>query len=135
MSAQNTHTLTPEDVIAAALRRWPHLSANGFTDDRPRPLRPEEVATAVAFLQQCDPIRTPLISSYGLKHSAERWGEALGLSNYVSNGALIAAAHALGFPMGRPEGLNVRIGVSRRSLHKLEGHEPRKPGRGWDFGG
>lgn len=36
------------------------------------------------------------LSSYGWKHKAERWGKAAGLSPYVSNGAMIMAAHLCG---------------------------------------
>jgi hypothetical protein len=43
-------------------------------------------------------------SSYGLKHDVERWTRASDCNQYVSNGALIAAALALGLRASRETG-------------------------------
>lgn len=83
-----------------------------------------QIATAAAFLQLLTPTRTATFrspSSYGLKHDAERWGRVNGMEPYVSNGALIAAAVALGLPVrhfGRGS-FNVTVGVSVRDLRRV----------------
>jgi hypothetical protein len=79
----------------------------------------ERLATAAAFLRLLRPTkgagpRSP--SSYWLKHLAERWGEANGLSPYVNNGELILAAVALGLRVHWGGGLNVGIGVRLEDL-------------------
>jgi hypothetical protein len=54
------------------------------------------------------------VSSYGLKHAAEHYFRDCGLNdNYVSNGALIAAAIHLGFNY-RADGLNAYFNMGRR---------------------
>jgi hypothetical protein len=83
-----------------------------------------EVATAAAFLRLLTPTssatdRSP--NSYTLKHDAERWGRANGMRPYVTNGALIAAAVALGYPIrhfgnGSP---NVAVGVGLRAWRRI----------------
>jgi hypothetical protein len=75
--------------------------------DNDKIIRPDEVATCIAFLRQCQPTTKPKLSSYRLKHAAERWG-----NRYVTNGALIAAASYLNLKIVRvPNGPNVRIAV------------------------
>src|SRR5262249_43487705 len=79
------------------------------------------VATAIAFLRQCRPIKTPSLCSYGLKHAAESWGERNGLEGYVANGELIAAAVYLGLTL-KPfeyDCPNVKIGISRKDVRRL----------------
>jgi hypothetical protein len=67
----------------------------------------EEVATAVAYLERLQRSlkRSRTCGSYSLKHRAEEWGEANGMSNYVSNGALLVAAVFLGFKVVQGTGL------------------------------
>lgn len=101
------------DALRRTLSEHPGLCANGWgTDpadfDRSRahmtsPHGVEEFERALAFVEACwRPTRaiTRHASSYGLKHSAERWHRARlgdGADCYVSNGALIAAALHLGY--------------------------------------
>ncbi len=76
----------------------------------------DEVATALAYLRNLQPLKTPTQGSYWLKHRAEKWGKAHSLSAYVTNGSLIAAAMYLNLPTKEdPESLNVLVGVSKRS--------------------
>jgi hypothetical protein len=96
--------------VAAALKKalaaYPNLTPNGF-DETNRPFAGDypfsciEVATALAFLKQCQPAQRATYTSYELKHMAEDWGQANGLAGFVSNGALIVAAVALDFPIRR----------------------------------
>lgn len=59
------------------------------------------------------PGETPAVSSYSLKHTAEKFLQPH--CSYVSNGRLIWAAAALGLPMAEQDGgLNLMIGVSER---------------------
>lgn len=81
-----------------------------------------EMGTAMAFLRVVGSVKVPNFSSYYLKHAAETWGKKNGLSAYVSNGALIAAAVALDYPIrlsidGGPNGY---IGVMKAKLSALE---------------
>lgn len=75
-----------------------------------------ELALLVDFLRMFTPIEpgeTPEVSSYSLKHTAERFLRPH--CSYVTNGRLIWAAAALGLPMVEQEGgLNLLIGVSER---------------------
>jgi hypothetical protein len=59
----------------------------------------EEIACAAEWLAQWPKTRTlnQKADSYGFKHRAEDWQRARGKSCYISNGALIMAAHRLGF--------------------------------------
>jgi hypothetical protein len=87
-------------------------------------ISPAEVATAVECLSQLDPTTTGRVSSYGLKHIAEDWGRRNDLSSYVSNGAVIVAALAIGLvvePCGPPwaGSPNVLIGVTAKSLKRM----------------
>lgn len=104
------------EAVAVAVARYPFLTADGVNN--PEPLRHKldydlafmQVATAIAFLRRCTPTVRTKLSSYGLKHDAERWGATQpGLSPYVSNGALIAAAVYLGFPT-RPYNYKNQVG-------------------------
>jgi hypothetical protein len=81
----------------------------------------EQITTSIAFfdLSLCIPTKIPNISSYALKHVAERWGRAHGRSPYVTNGALIVAAHYVGLSIKRLSASpNVAIGVRRRWLRE-----------------
>lgn len=66
---------------------------------------------ACRVLMSAERVKVPTVGSYGLKHVVERL-----VHNYISNGAVICAALALGFsvkPGGEP---NALIGVSRKTL-------------------
>lgn len=98
------------DQADAAIATAPaNLTLGGWDAEPASPLDREQVATAIAFLT-CGPVkvlrRVPcrwIPSSYGLKHQAERWGRAVGMAPYVSNGSMIAAA------------LHARVPISRKS--------------------
>lgn len=73
-----------------------------------------ELTLLVDFLRMFTPIapgETPEVSSYSLKHTAEKF--LAPHCSYVTNGRLIWAAAALGLPMVEQEGgLNLMIGIS-----------------------
>lgn len=75
-----------------------------------------ELALLIDFLRMFTPIapgKTPAVSSYSLKHTAENFLPSP--CRYVPNGRLIWAAAALGLVMAEQEGgLNLMIGVSER---------------------
>lgn len=80
-----------------------------------------EVATALAYIDLCDITKTPSISSYTLKHCAERWGKSNNFEPYLGNGAFILAALHRDVPMRRFSrgGPNCLIAISKRSIRKL----------------
>jgi hypothetical protein len=97
----------------------PALDACGFIGPWRRPTNQHypiverEVLVARAYLTNLRVTRTPDLSSYGLKHCAERWwGE------YVSNGALITAAIDLSLPLKLVE-INAMIGVDCRDVIRM----------------
>jgi hypothetical protein len=109
--------------------RLPPFDSNGFylTDGSrdphgfygpPRPPDADQVETALAYLSQLGRTKQPTFSSYYLKHRAEGWGRFFAETNYVSNGALIAAAVRLGLVI-KPFGINAGIGVSKRDVDRL----------------
>lgn len=119
------------DAATAATTRYPTLGPNGLRANDCT-LHYDagymQIATALAFLRCCARTKRATTNSYWLKHTAERWGEGCGLSSYISNGALIAAAVYLDFTIqrcrssfGRPvlDSPNVFIGISNRSLRAL----------------
>jgi hypothetical protein len=87
-----------------------HPKAEGFTDARAQ-LRTEGVSyfiRAAEWLKHIPRRSSVNLGSYSLKHQAERWA-----GDYVSNGALIAAAVHLGFKVERIAGSpNARINVA-----------------------
>lgn len=99
----------------------------------PEPFVRAQVLTAVRYLRCLRPTitarpRSP--GSYGLKHDAERWGERHGMAPYVTDGALIAAAIALGVPVEphSPTSSSAAIGVrhdDRRRVDSLRFPPPR----------
>jgi hypothetical protein len=112
--------VTKPDLTKALLdvmQRYPDLTIDGLGgDSRPDLERRrsdliaahDQFERAVAWLRLVPKVQTPRRSSYYLKHAAERWAGA-----YVSNGALIAAAVHLGFPIERsPSHINANIGVT-----------------------
>ena len=107
-----------------------YVNGNGVSDtkDAANPPNPEEVKMAREFIEQCcvelKNIKVKgASSSYGWKHSAEGWfrdgnvGAAYlpkGANAYISNGAFIAAAIALGYKTKRqsPKSPNVYFNMS-----------------------
>ena len=103
-------------MVSRVLSERPNLSANGFWAEgcqsreafaigRVAMLSMDHLGQferALAFLLLCCGRRKTMnrrVTSYGLKHSAERALRGLHLGNaYVSNGAFIVAAIALGYP-------------------------------------
>ena len=101
-----------------ALAAFPGLTANGFGGGRFEKPDPHEVETAIMFLSMCGPAQQTTYGSYSLKHMCEDWGGIFANCPYVTNGALIVAAHALGFvirPYGRGNP-NAGIGVGNKRL-------------------
>jgi len=99
------------------------IDCDGICENRSA-LAADELATAAAFLRLLTPTATASYKSpgsYGLKHDAERWGRSHGMAPYVSNGALIAAAVALGLPIrrSRRDSPNVGVGVRLADLSRL----------------
>jgi hypothetical protein len=110
-----------ELAIAEVKAAVPQLGTFGMLDRNKRGLAAEQVATAMAFLRQCQKQKTPNRSSYQLKHVTEHWGRCNGMEPYVTNGALIVAAIFLGFAVewdGRS--LHVGVAVSVRDVARLD---------------
>jgi hypothetical protein len=118
-------------AILAAMARHPDLTIDGLGGHR-RPAfeqrrdellaATDEFEQALAWLSLVPRRVTPNRRnghSYGLKHIIQRWAGA-----YISNGATIAAAAHLGFPIRQcPSGINCWIGVGgRRSWPKSMSH-------------
>jgi hypothetical protein len=111
------HSNDPAAAITVAKAAFPSLGDFGF--GKPwEPINPAHVATAMAFLNRCRKTKKPTRGSYGLKHLAERWGRDNGLEPYITNGALIVAAVALGFKVIRQSSSdpNAVIGVHKCDL-------------------
>ena len=121
------------DELRKIEAEYPHLSKTGFKDWHPMNERdyvsdrwaaryatraalssgdgPMQFARAIEWLRKFKPRKTvSKESSYALKHWAEREQ-----GDYVSNGALIAAALFLGLPVRHNFGTpNANIGIGRR---------------------
>ena len=113
------------------MQKYPDLTIDGLAGDR-RPdfewRRMELIASvdeferAVAWLSVIPKRKSPNRDdghSYGLKHAAEKWAGA-----YITNGALIAAAVHLGFPITPcPSAINCWIGVASVRKWPFQGDE------------
>jgi hypothetical protein len=129
-----TPSLKPVDLAEAkiaielALAALPHLTVHGIGaydarrvvfsghafDACRTDFGIERVATAIAFFRSGPRTRKRREDSGWLKHLAERWGRDQGMSSYVANGELIAAAVYLGLPIqGVSKAPNVLIRVGR----------------------
>jgi hypothetical protein len=126
-----TQQMTASKDIRGPSPEFPQLCEYGLRHpnkgEPSAPVRADQVATAMAFLAQFRPTKRGTYSSYYLKHAAERWGGRNGLSGYVSNGALIAAAFCLGLVIDEylscfPTSPNAKIGISKRDYVKLVGY-------------
>lgn len=105
LSRKGWHTLWSKDMGNGHYVTAETLAANRaefLTDGGVR-----QFIAARAFLDVPDLVRKTMnksCSSYGLKHDVERWTLASHCNQYVSNGALIAAALALGLRASREAG-------------------------------
>src|SRR5438270_12578567 len=91
-------------AIEFAKRRFPRLSADGIVPVSGarchQPIMAAEVECAADFLSILAPIETARVDSYALKHACEDWcREHDERRRYISNGALMVAALALGLPV------------------------------------
>jgi hypothetical protein len=118
----NPASATAQPTIDIARRRFRRLSANGIHPGRgvPQDIVTSQVEDASDFLSLLAPTKTARVCSYVLKHIAEHWA-----GSYISNGALIMAALALGlvvetYPPSWGDNPNVAVGVSRKSLDARE---------------
>ncbi len=108
-----------------------------YAEARSKMLSPEcieQFERAIEYLSCLDTTKglNRKVTSYNLKHSAERWHDGRGIEGrwdreYVSNGMLIAAAHHLGLQVKRvsPGSFTANLNVSSRSIQALE--DERKP--------
>ena len=82
-----------------------------------------EFESAVAWLSLCEQTKTinQNVSSYGLKHEAERWCRDQGHAGggYICNGALLMAAYHLGFRVQRdtPRSPNGCLNIGKKRPH------------------
>jgi hypothetical protein len=82
--------LTAEQALVIARERFPNLTATGMlgTKHTGPPIDPGHVEIAMKFLAQCRKSKKPAVHSFDLRAA---------IGNGVSQGAVIAAAIALGF--------------------------------------
>jgi hypothetical protein len=116
-------------AIERAMAVFPNLGMNGLDGVRAGEFNKKQIATCLLFLHQChmaSPKRCD--SSYFLKHLIERWGRTVGIEPYISNGCMIVAAVALGFPISRSgcAPANCWVGVRAKDVERLT-----KPPRWW----
>lgn len=113
-------------AIADAKVEFPDLGVFGFGEHVDEEFDHAQIETAIEFLRLCRKTKQATsVSSYWLKHVAERWGRRNGFEPYVTNGAAIVAALALGFVVKRISRIgsknpNARIGVYWRDLTQIE---------------
>lgn len=60
------------------------------------------------------PIKTPMVSSYNMKHEVEK-----AIGEYVTNGELIAAALIAGYAFKHTDGPNLLFGMSKRDVKRV----------------
>jgi hypothetical protein len=110
------------EALKIAKAKFPHINAAGLMPrDKPDQFNIKSIATAIAFLRQFHrPIKEPNLGSYGLKHTAERWGDRHGMEPYIANGELIVAAIYLGFSIQpSDDGINAWIAISYQDYKPL----------------
>ncbi|MBM7510259.1 ribosomal protein S27AE [Nocardioides salarius] len=121
VSARHLIAVLDKHELVGAEPDGPILSDNGFYADEPWRFDGKtdyvRLALVVDVLRMFTPTpagTAPEVSSYRLKHTAERFLDPH--CSYVSNGRLIWAAAALGLDMVEPDGgsLNLLIGISER---------------------
>jgi len=120
VSARRLITVLNDHELIGAHDGHPILGDFGYLSDSPWHFNGVtdfiDLALITDMLRMFAPISdttTPEVSSYSLKHTAERF---LSPHRYVSNGRLIWAAAALGLRIAEPDGAgpNLLIGVSER---------------------
>jgi hypothetical protein len=127
------------EQMRSVLKIQPDLTPNGMKSDRrtlgydyngkPEEMLDEDVLaqfeTCKRWLNNVSRIKTfnSKHTSYGYKHMVERWA-----NRYVSNGAFIAAAIALGIPIRRSYGKspNVILPLSEKSVGYMRSLEKSK---------
>ncbi|WP_417623196.1 hypothetical protein [Parasphingorhabdus sp.] len=116
-------------TLADVLREHPDLSAYGFKTDAlsaekhaaGREVTPEfeaQFEAARIRLSNARAIASAKRSSYLVKHILERMAQ-----RYISNGACIAAAYAVGMPVGTEHlgiSLNALLGIDQRDLRRWD---------------
>jgi hypothetical protein len=116
-----TERATEEASLAREM--FPDLSGDGVRlppGAVSQAIRADQIETAMAFLKLLRPTKRTTIDSGTLKHHAEDWGSINGLCPYVSRGALVVAAIALGYPVRAYRyGADVAIGVSIGDLKEI----------------
>lgn len=80
----------------------------------------DQIATALAYIDVNEIIKTPRFGSYGLKHDAERWGNVNGYAPYVCNGALIVAALFRKVPYRYVGGPNCAFALGVKTWRRLD---------------
>jgi hypothetical protein len=77
-----------------------------------------QVKECVQWLGRAESTTEATVSSFWLKHIVQQ-----SAGTFVSNGALIVAAHRMGFPIDRDldeESANVKIGVAKHCVDEFE---------------
>lgn len=78
----------------------------------------KQVKQCLLWLDRAQATGEPTVSSFWLQHVVQQWA---GMS--ISNGAVIVAAHRLGFAIGREPGdvsANVSIGVATHCIDEFD---------------
>lgn len=108
-------TMTPVQAMVIARQRFPNLASTGILERRSTgpPIDPAHVTIALRFLMRCRKSKVPAV------HSHDLCGE-IG----VSVGAVICAAHALGFDVRGWMGTRqffpgAMVGVNARDVRRL----------------
>jgi hypothetical protein len=123
MSTTSKLRVIPEEWLESASIAIAHapslLDRIGWNRCHPRrvsgrePFDVRSVATAIAFIKAGPVCRVsvPRLSSYALKHGAERWGNLVGFEPYVGNGDFILAARYCTVQLGKPNGANCAVAL------------------------
>lgn len=108
-----TITPIPKEVVISEAEKYPELTSNGFNyaqstgDSHTEKARyqereclwsgtgPLEIAYAIQYAKENR--ISPDITSYGVKHSIERWSRARGSYKYICNGCAILGLALSGY--------------------------------------
>lgn len=114
--AKQYNTPLSRDVLAEVLEKYPNVSDGGwYLSEVSAGVDYDEFTQAVEWLKERERAGTASdVTSYGWKHVMERLTKT-----YVSNGAFIAAALFLGFPVKPNDTPNPTIGIKRKSSDPL----------------
>lgn len=127
-------TSRARDLVDKALSIYPKLKRHGLNTYSDDPAKDsdlysdeflDEVETCARWLEKQTKIKTVnrKHTSYGYKHSVERWVDSYSdVHQYISNGAVIAAAVGLGFDVVRqnPGSPNAAINISEKGFREFE---------------